>query len=247
MKYKFEEKLRKKDEEFICACKKRGIIGKIIEESFREYSVKVAISKAGEARGEVNIYYRPKTNSYTFSSQEIKDRSIIPTLEKCFYPELFHPPEKNNYQIYIDGSYLEGKVGYGVIILKGGEKIAEFSGQVNANGLQITDYGLRIKSPINNPQPTSARQVLGEIFAAKKAIIWCKENKVDNVSIYYDYEGIKKWATGEWKAKQPLTKGYTDFVRSSKVRVRWNKVISHSGVYWNEKVDKLARKGACGK
>ncbi len=244
MKYKFTEKLQEKADDFILKCKKKGIIGKILTNSFREYSVKVAIEQKSRSKEvklqTINIYYRPKTNSYTCTFQEIKDKSIIPTLEKCFYPELSHPPEKNNYSVYIDGSYVEGRgthpkdgSGYGVIILKGVKKIAEFSGQVN-----------------NLPLPEvtrNVRQVLGEIFAAKKAIIWCKENKVDKVTIYYDYEGIKKWATGEWKAKQPLTKDYADFMQSSKVVIRWKKVMSHSGVYWNEKVDKLAREGACGK
>ncbi|MFQ9072177.1 MAG: hypothetical protein ACLR43_05120 [Faecalibacillus faecis] len=27
-----------------------------------------------------------------------------------------------------------------------------------------------------------------------------------HISIYYDYEGIEKWVTGEWKAKKEITK-----------------------------------------
>jgi len=39
-----------------------------------------------------------------------------------------------------------------------------------------------------------------------------KSNK-KKITIYYDYQGIEKWANGEWKAKKRLTKEYVEFIK----------------------------------
>ena len=40
----------------------------------------------------------------------------------------------------------------------------------------------------------------------------------DVLELFYDYEGIEKWVTGEWRAKNPLTQTYRDFMREQHVR-----------------------------
>lgn len=131
-----------------------------------------------------------------------------------------------NYQIYVDGSYINGSTGYGAVILKDGEVVEELSGAV-------TDSRL-----------TETRQVAGELRAVEEAINWCERNGIEEVAIYYDYNGIEKWATGAWKTNQAMTQGYARAVRSSPVKIRWHKVTSHTGDRWNDRADELAKRGA---
>jgi ribonuclease HI len=132
----------------------------------------------------------------------------------------------NKVQIYVDGSYIEGRVGYGAVILVNGDKIHEIYGPI----------------PAENAQGT--RQVAGELVAVGQALRYCQAQQWDTVEVYFDYLGIQKWATGEWKANLDLTQRYAQFVRSSGMQIKWRKVKSHSGDYWNEYVDQLAKSGA---
>jgi len=130
------------------------------------------------------------------------------------------------YEIYVDGSFINGAIGYGAVILSGGNVVGELYGAVDDRSV------------------ASARQVAGELFAVREALRWCKENSVAEVALFYDYYGIEKWATGRWKANQPLTISYREFVQNSGVRIRWHKVESHTGDRWNDRADALAKKGA---
>ncbi len=133
---------------------------------------------------------------------------------------------KNRYEIYVDGSFINGATGYGAVVLKDGEVVDELAGAVAASEVNDT------------------RQVAGELVAVKEALKWCREHSVGEVSIYYDYLGIEKWATRQWKTKQPLTKEYALFVSECPVTVHWHKVDSHTGNRWNDRADALAKKGA---
>jgi ribonuclease HI len=130
------------------------------------------------------------------------------------------------HQIYVDGSMLNESVGYGVVILKNGEVLKEIHGTVP------------------DPYVQGTNQIAGELFAVRKAIEWCRLNSVSEVSIFYDCEGIRKWAVGEWRTKHPLTQEYAEFVRNSGIMIDWHKVDSHTGDVWNDKADELAKAGS---
>ncbi len=134
--------------------------------------------------------------------------------------------QSGSYQIYVDGSYINGKIGYGIVILKNEELIEELNGQ------------------IRDPLANSSRQVGGEIIAVQKALEWCEKEEVAEVDLFYDFSNVKKWATGEYRTKIPLTKRYKEFIDGIKTRVNWNKVKAHSGDKWNERADRLAKEGA---
>ncbi|MGQ9609593.1 MAG: RNase H family protein [bacterium] len=131
--------------------------------------------------------------------------------------------KSERYKIYVDGSCINGCVGYGIVILENEKIIAELSGTVPENLVQGTN------------------QVAGELFAVKKAIEWCQRNNVKEISIFYDYEGIEKWVSGNWKAKNPVTQEYVDFISKSGIKIHWYKIHSHTGDPMNERVDRLAR------
>jgi len=130
------------------------------------------------------------------------------------------------YEIYVDGSHISGATGYGAVIIKNGRVVEELCG------------------PVDSIEVANTRQVAGELIAVKEALKWCIEHSINEVSIYFDYLGIEKWATGQWKTNQPLTKEYARFVRECPIKIHWHKVNSHSGDRWNDRADELAKKGA---
>ena len=63
------------------------------------------------------------------------------------------------------------------------------------------------------------------------------------MKIYYDYEGIKKWASGEWKANKALTKFYSEYIAAAKnvIKIEFEHVKAHTGIDGNEEADCLAK------
>lgn len=68
-------------------------------------------------------------------------------------------------------------------------------------------------------------------------------NLIDDFTIYHDYEGIEKLITGEWKCKNELSLRYYKLFNELTYgkSYKFHKVKAHSGDYYNEMVDKLAK------
>lgn len=131
------------------------------------------------------------------------------------------------YKAYVDGSWVAGKIGYGAVILNdANEVVVQYSG------------------PVPEDYAAGTRQVAGELVATGKVVQWCQANGIREVAIFFDYMGIQEWATGAWKAKLPLTQRYRDFMRQCGIKVHFNKVKAHTGDYWNDYADRLAKQGA---
>jgi ribonuclease HI len=139
------------------------------------------------------------------------------------------PETDNGYTAYADGTFVNGTIGYGVVIIKDGVVAHEIAGFLE------DDEELR-----------ETRNIAGELAAARETLLWCQENGIQAVTICHDYEGAAKWATGEWKAKQALSREYAAFVKECGIAVTWRKVRGHTGERWNERADELARQGAGG-
>jgi len=103
------------------------------------------------------------------------------------------------------------------------------------NGVELASaYGI-------TPQPAESRNIDGELMAAYKAMQWLKANNRTGV-ICHDYEGIARWAKGEWKAKSPVALRYIEDIKGLVGNANFEKVDAHTGVKWNEHVDELAKK-----
>ena len=128
---------------------------------------------------------------------------------------------------YVDGSYseLHGDYGYGVVV-------------INNKGEEFIYRGRG-----NHPELVEMRNVAGELMGAVTAVKVAIQMGKKDIYLHYDYQGIESWATGEWKAKNEVTKDYRDYLESIKfvVNIHFIKVAAHTGVKYNEMVDKLAK------
>lgn len=131
------------------------------------------------------------------------------------------------YKLYVDGSFSNDKCGSGWVLVGDDDQVvAKESVPLNS------DYGMR--------------QVTGEIFAVMFGINECLEREIKEIEIYFDYLGIREWVTGAWKAKNTQTQNYRDLMRDvqKEIDVRFIKVKAHSGNYFNDLADRLAKE-AC--
>ena len=133
---------------------------------------------------------------------------------------------------YVDGSYdsTSGRFSCGVVIV-----------ETDAAGNSGTT---EINAVFDDAESAQQRNVAGEIMGSKLAIDHCIARGIRSVEIYHDYEGIGAWADRRWKANNPLTQGYRDFVEEARksIDIRFVKVKAHAGNKYNELADKLAKK-----
>lgn len=135
-------------------------------------------------------------------------------------------PQKNTAVAYVDGSYnIKTKIfGCGVVIFYDG-KDTTFS------------------KSFSDPEMAVMRNVAGEIEGAKLAMQYCLDNNIEEIDIYYDYEGIEKWCSGAWKTNKQGTIAYKQFYNKAikNVKVNFIKVKGHSGDKYNDMADRLAK------
>ncbi|MEH2960307.1 ribonuclease H family protein [Candidatus Merdisoma sp. JLR.KK006] len=151
-------------------------------------------------------------------------------IEKLSIEEIQSHKEKlaeNQVIAYVDGSFDKSmeKYSFGCIFLiPGGRIIKEFG-----NG--------------NEPESLAIRNVAGEMLGAMYAAQWAVVNGYEFIELRYDYEGIEKWATSVWKANNVLTQKYAAFMQKKRrqIHISFQKVKAHSGDYYNEQVDRLAK------
>lgn len=127
---------------------------------------------------------------------------------------------------YIDGSYDDSqkRYAYGCVFV-------------------MQDQVITIHDSEADEMYVSMRNVAGEILGSEKAIEWGIRHGYKKIIIYYDYEGIEKWADHIWKANKPGTIQYRDFVARKRelIDISFCKVAAHTGDTYNEMADKLAK------
>ena len=138
--------------------------------------------------------------------------------------------------IFVDGSFSKqtNSYGFGVVALK-------------KENNTVKNY--EFFESFKNEKYLPFKNVSGEIFGVIKSIEWAISMNEKNIKIYYDYEGIEKWITNEWKAKTEISKLYIELFNKNKdffEYIGFQKVSSHSSILYNEIADNLAKKSLTG-
>lgn len=138
-------------------------------------------------------------------------------------------PGEGELLAYVDGSYDDSirKYAFGCVFLL-------------PDGRIYTEYGNG-----DNEQSLQHRNVTGEMLGAMYAVRFAMINGFQGVEIRYDYQGIEKWVTGEWRSKTELTRKYAASMREwgKSISIRFTKVAAHTNVRYNELADKMAKTG----
>ena len=108
------------------------------------------------------------------------------------------------------------------------------------DGRIFTEYGNG-----DNEQSLQHHNVTGEMLGAMYAVKFAMLNGFRSVEIRYDYQGIEKWVTGEWRSRAELTRKYAASMREwgKSIAIRFTKVAAHTNVRYNELADKMAKTG----
>ena len=126
---------------------------------------------------------------------------------------------------YVDGSYSAHmhKYSYGCILLLPSGEIVKLSG--------------------SQKDRTSMCNVSGELVAAMQATRWAKTHHYSEIEIFYDYDGIRNWYTGDWTAKKEETQDYKKYMKllAKQIKITFTKVTAHTGNKYNEMADALAK------
>lgn len=130
---------------------------------------------------------------------------------------------------YVDGSYDDTlkKYAFGCVFIL-------------ADGHIYAQYGNGDKE-----QSLQHRNVTGEMLGAMYAVKTAMLNGFQKVELCYDYQGIEKWVTGEWRSKTELTQKYAKAMREwgTKIQISFTKVAAHTNVKYNELADQMAKQG----
>ena len=131
-------------------------------------------------------------------------------------------PIPDGLRVFVDGSFTPDfpKSGWAFVVTENDKEIARGSG--------ITAFD------------AESRNIDGEVMASFQAMKWLDAHDKCGV-ICHDYEGIARWAKGEWQAKSNIAKRYVAAAQPYLHRVKFEKVAAHTGVKWNELVDQLAK------
>lgn len=211
---------------FVKILNDNNLVATFDDTSFRDYLLQISIRNKLINLGKINVYYKPSKKSFSLITSNIKDKNALEIINKCWdQVNGFKTFEESSgiYEVFVDGSYIDGKTGYGAVIFLGDKKVREFSGCL---------------------EDTSTRQFGGELYSVIQVLKWCMENNINKVRINYDYLGIEYFATGKWQPKNVLAKEYKDTVIKSGINIVWRKIDSHTGNKKNDLADKLAKIGA---
>lgn len=135
--------------------------------------------------------------------------------------------DKDKVIAYIDGSYNKAlnKYAFGCVIITPGNEVIKESGCGD------------------DPEAALMNNVAGELLGSMYAAKWAIKNNYAKIEIRHDYEGVAKWVSREWKAKNRIVKVYVEEMNKfqKSVEITFTKVAAHTNDMLNDEADKLAK------
>nr|WP_314668358.1 viroplasmin family protein [uncultured Oribacterium sp.] len=207
--------------------------------------------RVGKIPGVYQIWSQAEEQVKGFSGAEYKSFATEEEAIRYISAEKTHESDNSDDEA-LD---VNKKIKLEVESLQNGEVIAFVDGSysLDADGKEKYSFGAILitnesenslyKAFVDNDKMES-RNIAGEIEGVMEAILWAIANKMQKIKIFYDYEGIEKWAKKEWRAKTKISKNYSKFVdeKSKLINLEFEHVKAHSGIEYNEKADELAKK-----
>ncbi|MGL5956278.1 MAG: RNase H family protein [Brevinema sp.] len=191
-----------------------------IEDSFRDYQVKILID-----HWTMVLYYKPSKQTFSIGTQEIKDPLQKSYIEKLWYqfqyPDL---QEISGLCAYVDGSFYQNQIGWGLVLVENHQVIDTFGGKLHCSIEESSSY-----------------QIAGEIQSVLEALSYAFQHGYTKITIFYDYMGLQKWADGEWKTKSKIAQKYMTQLQTYAIKITWHKIAAHTGNRFNEMADKIAK------
>lgn len=195
---------------------------------------KVYAVKRGKKTGVFNTWEECKASVEGYPKAEYKGFSSVEEAQDylgiAVQPQAEEELPKAGWLLaYVDGSYEDSlrKYAFGcVFILPDGHIYVQYG-----NG--------------DREQSLQHRNVTGEMLGAMYAVKVAMVNGFHGVEIRYDYQGIEKWVTGEWRSRTELTQKYAQAMRDwgRSIEIKFRKVAAHANIRYNELADKLAKTG----
>lgn len=162
----------------------------------------------------------------SFESEE-EARAFLDDIDIVMNDDILPRLKMGHVVAFTDGSFDVEKKAYGsgcCIFAPEGKKV------------ELSTKGTNIKY-------IDLRNIAGEIIAVLNAIDWAWKNGYEKISVFYDYEGIGKWASGEWQPKKTLTNYYKRYIDEKReiIDIEYIKVSGHSNNKYNDRADQLAK------
>ena len=182
--------------------------------------------KVGKNTGIFETWEDCKENVIGYEGAQFKSFSKLEDANTYLLGEEVRIQNSNDIVAYVDGSYNvnTNEYSFGAILIKDNQ-LYQFKKKFEAD------------------QFSSSRNVAGEVRGASFIINYAYKQNIKELHLYYDYIGIEKFFTGEWKANKELSKLYQNFALEikDKIKVVFHKVKSHSNEKYNDLVDSLAK------
>lgn len=170
--------------------------------------------------------YKHNCEYKSFKSKEEAQKYLNENSEEITEEEALNT---NKIIYYVDGSYIENKIGWSYVIVFN-KKIMSYR---NGNIKETKD---------------TSRNISGELYAVISAIKNAIVIGDKEIYIIYDYQGISSFVTGAWTPKTIETKKYAEtmkeLINNYNLNIHFVKVIGHSDNKYNDFADELAKKGA---
>ena len=110
---------------------------------------------------------------------------------------------ENSTYAFVDGSFNKATHTYGY------------------GGFLVTDHEKYVlQGADNDAEMATMRNVAGEIKGAEAAVKKAIELGIKELVIYYDYNGIEMWATGDWNRNKAGTIAYHEYIMSVKDKIK---------------------------